>query len=151
MHFRLARFWLYTTDVHSNSGLLKFCIRSAGQSKQSGHIATPPRIPYTRAPPLATTTLVMTDTHSTLTRATTASRKSTIASRNASLIKKNTGPLELRPSDILIERFTGTFLQPFNSGISFFSSFFRTDVLTICRLEEHCQDAHLVFRGHCRH
>lgn len=57
MHFRLARFWLYTSDVHSNSGLLKFCIRSAGQSKQSGHIATPPRIPYTRAPPFATTTL----------------------------------------------------------------------------------------------
>ncbi|WFD34688.1 hypothetical protein MCUN1_001529 [Malassezia cuniculi] len=49
----------------------------------------------------------MTDAHSTLTRATTASRKSTIASRNASLIKKNTGPNELRPSDILIERFTG--------------------------------------------
>ena len=56
---------------------------------------------------------VMTDAHSTLTRATTASRKSTIASRNASLIKKNTGPLELRPSDILIERFTGTWLSPF--------------------------------------
>lgn len=50
----------------------------------------------------------MTDAQSTLTRATTASRKSTIASRNASLIKKNTGPLELRPSDILIERFSGT-------------------------------------------
>lgn len=50
----------------------------------------------------------MTDAQSTLTRATTASRKSTIASRNASLIKKNTGPNELRPSDILIERFTGT-------------------------------------------
>ena len=50
----------------------------------------------------------MTDAHSTLTRATTASRKSTIASRNASLIKKNTGPYELRPSDILIERFNGT-------------------------------------------
>ncbi|WFC94781.1 hypothetical protein MBRA1_001415 [Malassezia brasiliensis] len=49
----------------------------------------------------------MTDAQSTLTRATTASRKSTIASRNASLIKKNTGPNELRPSDILIERFTG--------------------------------------------
>ncbi|WFD28413.1 hypothetical protein MNAN1_003423 [Malassezia nana] len=49
----------------------------------------------------------MTDAQSTLTRATTASRKSTIASRNASLIKKNTGPLELRPSDILIERFNG--------------------------------------------
>ncbi|WFD20614.1 hypothetical protein MCAP1_002863 [Malassezia caprae] len=49
----------------------------------------------------------MTDAQSTLTRATTASRKSTIASRNASLIKKNTGPLELRPSDILIERFSG--------------------------------------------
>lgn len=52
----------------------------------------------------------MTDAQSTLTRATTASRKSTIASRNASLIKKNTGPNELRPSDILIERFTGTWL-----------------------------------------
>lgn len=42
-----------------------------------------------------------------MTRATSVSRKSTIASRNASLIKKNTGPHELRPSDILIERFTG--------------------------------------------
>lgn len=52
----------------------------------------------------------MTDAHSTLTRATTVSRKSTIASRNASLIKKNTGPNELRPSDILIERFTGACL-----------------------------------------
>ena len=52
--------------------------------------------------------VTMTDAQSTLTRATTASRKSTIASRNASLIKKNTGPNELRPSDILIERFTGT-------------------------------------------
>ncbi len=40
-------------------------------------------------------------------RATSLSRKSTVASRNASLIKKNTGPHELRPSDILIERFTG--------------------------------------------
>ncbi|KAJ1024393.1 hypothetical protein NDA18_004560 [Ustilago nuda] len=49
----------------------------------------------------------MTDAHSTLTRATSLSRKSTVASRNASLIKKNTGPHELRPSDILIERFTG--------------------------------------------
>lgn len=51
----------------------------------------------------------MTDAQSTHTRATTASRKSTIASRNASLIKRNTGPLELRPSDILIERFNGTY------------------------------------------
>ncbi|SOV06772.1 uncharacterized protein UDID_05630 [Ustilago sp. UG-2017a] len=49
----------------------------------------------------------MTDAHSTVTRATSLSRKSTVASRNASLIKKNTGPHELRPSDILIERFTG--------------------------------------------
>ncbi|CAD6906151.1 unnamed protein product [Tilletia controversa] len=35
------------------------------------------------------------------------SRRSTIASRNASLVKKATGPHELRPSDILIERFNG--------------------------------------------
>ena len=56
-----------------------------------------------------TTNVTMTDAHSTLTRATTASRKSTIASRNASLIKKNTGPYELRPSDILIERFSGMY------------------------------------------
>ena len=49
----------------------------------------------------------MTDAHSTLTRATTASRKPTIASRNASPIKKNRGPNQLRPSDILIARFTG--------------------------------------------
>lgn len=46
------------------------------------------------------------DAHS-ISRATSVSRKSTIASRNASLIKKNTGPHELRPSDILIERFVG--------------------------------------------
>lgn len=46
------------------------------------------------------------DAHS-ISRATSLSRKSTVASRNASLIKKNTGPHELRPSDILIERFTG--------------------------------------------
>lgn len=49
----------------------------------------------------------MADAQSTITRATSLSRKSTVASRNASLIKKNTGPHELRPSDILIERFTG--------------------------------------------
>ncbi|CBQ68294.1 conserved hypothetical protein [Sporisorium reilianum SRZ2] len=49
----------------------------------------------------------MADAQSTVTRATSVSRKSTVASRNASLIKKNTGPHELRPSDILIERFTG--------------------------------------------
>ncbi|KAJ9473851.1 Phosphatidylinositol 4,5-bisphosphate-binding protein SLM1 [Pseudozyma hubeiensis] len=49
----------------------------------------------------------MADAQSTMTRATSVSRKSTVASRNASLIKKNTGPHELRPSDILIERFTG--------------------------------------------
>ncbi|KAK0518661.1 hypothetical protein OC834_007654 [Tilletia horrida] len=35
------------------------------------------------------------------------SRRSTIASRNASLVKKATGPHELRPSDVLIERFNG--------------------------------------------
>ena len=52
----------------------------------------------------------MTDAHSTMTRATSLSRKSTVASRNASLIKKNTGPHELRPSDILIERFTGKYI-----------------------------------------
>ncbi|KDN38265.1 hypothetical protein K437DRAFT_28182 [Tilletiaria anomala UBC 951] len=46
------------------------------------------------------------DAHS-ISRATSLSRKSTVASRNASLIKKNTGPHELRPSDILIERFIG--------------------------------------------
>lgn len=46
------------------------------------------------------------DAHS-VSRASSLSRKSTVASRNASLIKKNTGPHELRPSDILIERFTG--------------------------------------------
>jgi len=46
------------------------------------------------------------DAHS-ISRASSLSRKSTVASRNASLIKKNTGPHELRPSDILIERFTG--------------------------------------------
>lgn len=51
----------------------------------------------------------MTDAHSTMTRGTSVSRKSTVASRNASLIKKNTGPHELRPSDILIERFTGKY------------------------------------------
>ncbi|KAG8906328.1 hypothetical protein FRB99_007108 [Tulasnella sp. 403] len=37
-------------------------------------------------------------------RATSVSRKST-ASRNQSLIKKNTAPSDLRPSDVLIERF----------------------------------------------
>ncbi|ORY54746.1 hypothetical protein BCR35DRAFT_272077 [Leucosporidium creatinivorum] len=37
--------------------------------------------------------------------ATGVSRKSSMASRNSQLIKKNTGPYELRPSDILIERF----------------------------------------------
>ncbi len=46
------------------------------------------------------------DAHS-VSRATSVSRKSTIASRNQSLIKKNTGPHELRPSDVLIERFQG--------------------------------------------
>ncbi|CEH12809.1 cytoplasm protein [Ceraceosorus bombacis] len=46
------------------------------------------------------------DAHS-IGRASSVSRKSSIASRNASLIKKNTGPTELRPSDILIERFNG--------------------------------------------
>jgi hypothetical protein len=46
------------------------------------------------------------DAHS-VSRASSLSRKSTVASRNASLIKKNTGPHELRPSDVLIERFTG--------------------------------------------
>ncbi|TKA52272.1 hypothetical protein B0A53_04695 [Rhodotorula sp. CCFEE 5036] len=34
------------------------------------------------------------------------SRRSSIASRQSQLIKKNTGPFELRPSDILIERFS---------------------------------------------
>ncbi|KAG9012357.1 hypothetical protein FRB95_009717 [Tulasnella sp. JGI-2019a] len=38
-------------------------------------------------------------------RATSVSRKSTVASRNKSLIEKNTAPSDLRPSDILIERF----------------------------------------------
>ncbi|KAM0791800.1 hypothetical protein ACM66B_004063 [Microbotryomycetes sp. NB124-2] len=37
--------------------------------------------------------------------ATGVSRKSSMASRNSQLIKKNTGQYELRPSDILIERF----------------------------------------------
>ncbi|KDE07705.1 hypothetical protein MVLG_01979 [Microbotryum lychnidis-dioicae p1A1 Lamole] len=37
--------------------------------------------------------------------ATGVSRKSSMASRNSQLIKKNTGPHELRPSDVLIERF----------------------------------------------
>lgn len=54
----------------------------------------------------------MADAQSTVTRATSLSRKSTVASRNASLIKKNTGPHELRPSDILIERFTGKLQLP---------------------------------------
>lgn len=83
----------------------------------------------------------MTDAHSTLTRATTASRKSTIASRNASLIKKNTGPYELRPSDILIERFSGT-LSGRHVGVS---------MLTHCRLEAHHQAAHCLLRGYRRH
>ncbi|BGP50626.1 hypothetical protein JCM10450v2_006545 [Rhodotorula kratochvilovae] len=34
------------------------------------------------------------------------SRRSSVASRQSQLIKKNTGPYELRPSDILIERFS---------------------------------------------
>ncbi|GAA5867608.1 hypothetical protein JCM3774_001526 [Rhodotorula dairenensis] len=34
------------------------------------------------------------------------SRRSSVASRQSQLIKKNTGPFELRPSDILIERFS---------------------------------------------
>ncbi|PWN25013.1 hypothetical protein BDZ90DRAFT_234620 [Jaminaea rosea] len=46
------------------------------------------------------------DTHS-ISRATSLSRKSTVASRNKSLISKQTAPHELRPSDILIERFNG--------------------------------------------
>lgn len=46
------------------------------------------------------------DAHS-ISRATSVSRKSTVASRNKSLISKQTAPHELRPSDILIERFNG--------------------------------------------
>ncbi|CAO1623725.1 unnamed protein product [Parajaminaea phylloscopi] len=46
------------------------------------------------------------DAHS-ISRATSLSRKSTVASRNKSLISKQTAPHELRPSDILIERFNG--------------------------------------------
>ncbi|CAD6567139.1 MAG: hypothetical protein CYPHOPRED_001457 [Cyphobasidiales sp. Tagirdzhanova-0007] len=38
-------------------------------------------------------------------RATGVSRKSSVTSRQSQLIKKNTGPMDLRPSDILIERF----------------------------------------------
>ncbi|KAG8890770.1 hypothetical protein FRB98_004815 [Tulasnella sp. 332] len=49
------------------------------------------------------------DTHSVISRphsrATSVSRKSTVASRNKSLIEKNTAPSDLRPSDVLIERF----------------------------------------------
>ncbi|KAF9519673.1 hypothetical protein BS47DRAFT_1374988 [Hydnum rufescens UP504] len=44
------------------------------------------------------------DAHS-ISRATSVSRRSTM-SRNQALIKKNTTPHELRPSDVLIERFT---------------------------------------------
>jgi len=45
------------------------------------------------------------DAQSHRSRATGVSRKSSIASRQSQLIKKNTGPTDLRPSDILIERF----------------------------------------------
>lgn len=48
------------------------------------------------------------ETH-TISRATSVSRKTSVkgstASRNSTLIKKNTAPSDLRPSDVLIERF----------------------------------------------
>jgi len=45
------------------------------------------------------------DAQSTRSRQTGISRKSSIASRQSQLVKKATGPTDLRPSDILIERF----------------------------------------------
>lgn len=57
-------------------------------------------------PPNPTTTMSQYDQQS-ISRATSVSRKSTVASRNKSLISKQTAPHELKPSDILIERFTG--------------------------------------------
>ncbi|KAH7106392.1 hypothetical protein BKA62DRAFT_687045 [Auriculariales sp. MPI-PUGE-AT-0066] len=49
------------------------------------------------------------ETHTTISRATSVSRKTSVKnstlSRNSTLIKKNTAPSDLRPSDILIERF----------------------------------------------
>jgi len=50
------------------------------------------------------------ETHTTISRATSISRRTSVKaasalSRNSTLIKKNTAPNDLRPSDLLIERF----------------------------------------------
>ena len=52
-----------------------------------------------------TSTIMQGDAQSTRSRQTGISRKSSIASRQSQLVKKATGPTDLRPSDILIERF----------------------------------------------
>lgn len=107
LHVTLPHWHAFSFDRHP----VRVCARKqTPQPATQAHALPPKHVDSSLVLPPRS---VMTDAHSTLTRATTASRKSTIASRNASLIKKNTGPLELRPSDILIERFTGTWLSPF--------------------------------------
>lgn len=94
-HHRLNEYPIPPASILSNSSPSSFYIQLPLHYQTISH--------QRRRRPIIT----MADAQSTVTRATSLSRKSTVASRNASLIKKNTGPHELRPSDILIERFTG--------------------------------------------